>query len=197
MVCRSAAGFLSSTTNMSAFVWSICTNSRGRDGTERPGNRLGAFSDLGLAASSRTLLEVDVLEAGHDRSTMRNPQVGRDALLPDFADQFGDCWPVSGQEDCIDGGSDDLLPRVVQHAVTVRPAAFAIHQRHDRPTGAECPNETICGGFADAEFACEIENVADTPAVRSISAETDGWRLHAYALHPMPRRQSRRGRARS
>src|SRR5271165_6649441 len=144
-------------------------------GTERPGNRLGALCDLGLAASSRTLLEVDVLEAGHDRSTMRNPQVGRDALLPDFADQFGDYWPVSGQEDCIDGGSDDLLPRVVQHAVTVRPAAFAIHQRRDRPTGAECPNETICGGFADAELAREIENVADTPAVRSISQKpTDG-----------------------
>ena len=92
------------------------------------------------------------LEAGDDRSAMRNTQVGRDAFLPDFAHQFGDCRPVSGQEDCIDGGSNDLLSLVVQHAVTFRPAAFAIHQRHDRPAGAECLHETIRRGFADAEF---------------------------------------------
>ena len=106
---------------------------------------------------------------------MRNTQVGRDAFLPDFAHQFGDCRPVSGQEDCIDGGSDDLLSLVVQHAVTFRPAAFAIHQRHDRPPGAERLHETIRRGFADAEFRREIENVADTPAVRSIPQKpTDG-----------------------
>ena len=50
--------------------------------TERPGNRLGALFDLGFAASSRALLEVDALQAGADRSPMRNAQVRLDAFLP-------------------------------------------------------------------------------------------------------------------
>jgi hypothetical protein len=100
---------------------------------------------------------------------------GRDTFLPDLADQFGDRRPVSGQEECIDGASDDLLSLVVQHAVTFRPAAFAVHQRHYRSACAKGLEETVCCCFADAELPCEIENVADTPAIRSIPQKlTDG-----------------------
>jgi hypothetical protein len=102
-------------------------------------------------------------------------QVGRDTHLPDLTDQFGDGRPVSGQEECIDGASDDLLSLVVQHAVAFRPAAFAIHQRHYRAGCAKGLEETVCCCFADAELPCEIENVADTLAVRSIPQKlTDG-----------------------
>src|SRR5277367_1938331 len=68
----------------------------------------------------------------------------------------------------MDGASDDLLSLVVQHAVAFRPAAFAIHQRHYRSGCAKGLEKTVCCCFADAKFPCEIENVANTPAARSI-----------------------------
>jgi hypothetical protein len=59
--------------------------------------------------------------------------------------------------------------------VTFRPTAFALYQRHIRPPGAECLDETIRRGFADTELKREIENVTDIPVARSISQKpTDG-----------------------
>ena len=70
--------------------------------------------------------------------------------------------------------------------MTFRPAAFAFHQRRDcPPPRAERLHETIGRGFADAEFAREIDNVADAPAVRPVPQKPTNSVCAAMRFNPL------------
>lgn len=126
---------------------------------ESPGDGRCLLHDLLLTAAPGALLEVDILEASHDRPAMRRLQSNRNAACLYVPDQLRNARSGSLQVVRADCGADDLLSLIVQDAVPLWPPTFTVNQRQDSSAAAKHLDETICRCLAEAEIGRQLRNV--------------------------------------